>query len=159
AGAPAALDLPADRPRPPVQSFRGATVPLAVPAAVARGLARLAVRQGATPFMAIFAAFAALLGRYTGLDDLLVGSPVANRTHRESEGLIGFFVTLLPLRADLAGDPTLGELLARARVATLGAYAHQELPFERLVEALVPERSLARSPLFQVVLAFQSEPA
>jgi amino acid adenylation domain-containing protein len=150
AGAPAALELPVDRPRPPVRSFRGATVALAFPA----GLRDLARSEGSTLFMTVLAAFSALLGRFTGQTDLVVGSPVAGRTEEGIEDLLGFFVNTLALRADLAGDPSFQVLLGRVRESALAAYAHQDLPFERLVEELQPERDLSLSPLFQVILAF-----
>ncbi|HZF13194.1 MAG TPA: amino acid adenylation domain-containing protein, partial [Thermoanaerobaculia bacterium] len=153
AGAPAVLELPADRPRPPAQSFRGATLHLPVPERLAAGLRALARSEGATLFMAALAAFSALLGRFTGHRDLTVGSPVANRTETGIEDLLGFFVNTLVLRADLSGDPPFSVLLSRVRESALGAYAHQDLPFERLVEELQPERDLARSPLFQVMFA------
>ncbi|HEV7514943.1 MAG TPA: amino acid adenylation domain-containing protein, partial [Thermoanaerobaculia bacterium] len=159
AGAPAVLDLPTDRPRPAVQGFRGGSLPFRLPAAVTASLERLCRRQGVTPFMALLAGFATLLRRWSGQDDLVVGSPVANRTHRETEGLIGFFVNSLALRADLAGEPAFAELLGRVREQALGAYAHQDLPFEKLVEALAPERSLAYAPLFQAFLVLQNTPA
>ncbi|HKV08204.1 MAG TPA: amino acid adenylation domain-containing protein, partial [Thermoanaerobaculia bacterium] len=151
AGAPTVLDVPADHPRPAVQSFRGGArySRLPLPAADLRELSR---REGATLFMATLAAFAALLGRYTGRDDLLIGTPVANRGRGEIEGLIGFFVNVLALRADLSGNPSFSGLLGRARETALAAYSHQDLPFEALVEELRPERDLSRSPLFQVVL-------
>src|SRR5205823_1785135 len=148
-------ELPADRPRPPAQSFRGATEAALLPASLAAGVRALAEREGATPFMALLAAFAALLGRYTGQQDLLVGTPVANRARRELEGLIGFFANTLPIRADLAGAPSFRALLGRVRESCLGAYAHQDLPFERLVEELRPERDPSRNPLVQVVFAYQ----
>jgi pristinamycin I synthase-3/4 len=159
AGFPPDLDLPADRPRPPAPSFRGARVrfTLADEASAAR-LAALALRLEATPYMVLLAAFHALLARATGKTDLLTGSPIANRNRPELEPLIGFFVNTLVLRGDLAGDPSFGELVARTRGTALGAYAHQDLPFERLVEELRPERHLARNPLFQVMLAVQNAP-
>jgi amino acid adenylation domain-containing protein len=153
AGRPAALELPADRTRPPVQSFRGGTLALVFPAGLATGLRALARGEGSTPFMTSLAAFSALLGRFTGQPDLVVGSPVAGRTEEGIEGLIGFFVNTLPLRADLTGDPTFRALLGRVRESALSAYAHQDLPFERLVEELHPERDLSRSPLFQVMFS------
>jgi amino acid adenylation domain-containing protein len=157
AGAPP-LELPADRPRPAVPSRRGGALPLAFPAAVGAALRELERRHGATSFMVLAAAFEALLSRYTGALDLCLGTPVAGRTHREVEGLIGFFVNTLVLRTDLTGDPAFTEILRRVRETTLDAYAHQEVPFERLVEDLVPVRSLRRPPLFQVMLAFQNAP-
>ncbi len=153
AGAPAALELPADRLRPPVQSFRGAILPLAFPAELANGLRVLARSEGSTLFMTALAAFSALLGRFTGQTDLVVGTPVANRREAGSEGLLGFFVNTLALRSDLAGDPPFRALAAQVRESALAAYAHQELPFERLVEELQPARDQSRSPLFQVMFA------
>ncbi|HYH47787.1 MAG TPA: condensation domain-containing protein, partial [Thermoanaerobaculia bacterium] len=158
AGAPAALDLPADRPRPPVQSRSGAHVSIVLPADLRNRLAALARRRAATPFMVLLAAWNALLLRTTGQDDLVVGTPVAGRTRRETEDLIGFFVNTLPLRADLSGDPNFAAALARVRQGVLAAFAHQDLPFEKLVEALAPERDRSRSPIFQVMLAFQDSP-
>jgi amino acid adenylation domain-containing protein len=158
AGAPAALELPADRQRPPVQSFRGATRALAVPAALAARLRGLARGEGSTLFMTALAAFSALLGRFGGQEDLVVGSPVANRTEAAVEELLGFFVNTLALRADLSGDPSCRTLLARVRESALSAYAHQDLPFERLVEELQPERDLSRSPLFQVMCSLAPAP-
>ncbi len=151
AGAPTVLELPADRPRPAAQSFRGAmrAAAVPVPGAALRALAR---RERATPFMLHLAAFAGLLQRLTGRDDLLVGTPIANREQVEIEGLIGFFVNTLVLRAELGGDPDFGELLRRTRDTALGAYAHQDLPFDALVDELRPERDPSRSPLVQVML-------
>ncbi|UGQ48160.1 non-ribosomal peptide synthetase [Massilia endophytica] len=157
AGAPASLDLPADRPRPAVQSFRGASHKLAVPAAVAGRLRALAQEEGATLFMAMLAAFQAVLARWSGQDDVLVGSPIAGRSRSETEGLIGFFANTLVYRGDLSGDPSLRGLLRRVRSTALGAFAHQDLPFERLVEALQPVRDMSRSPVFQVMIALQNE--
>jgi amino acid adenylation domain-containing protein len=158
AGLPPGLDLPADRLRPTVRSFRGGGVPVALDSAVSAGLRRLAAAEGATPFIALLAVFGGLLSRWSGADDLAVGSPVAGRTRLELEGLIGLFVNTLVLRADLAGDPDLREMLRRARETTLAAQAHQDLPFEKLVEELQPERVLGQTPLFQVVLTFQNTP-
>jgi len=156
--APAVLDLPLDRARPAVQRFRGAQLPVRFSAEVQAGLSGLQRVGGATLFMVLMAGFQALLSRLTGQEDLVVGSPIAGRQYLEVEGLIGFFVNTLPLRARLAGPPSFLALLARTRQATLGAYAHQDLPFERLVEELAPERSLAHAPLFQVMLALQNAP-
>ena len=153
AGVPV-LELPADRPRPPVRSTAGALTGFAVPAEVAAGLRAVAREAGATMFMVSFAAFAVLLARYTGLDDVVAGTPVANRNRAETEGLIGFFVNDLVLRADLSGDPSFTELLARVRRTALDAYAHQDLPFEQLVEELVTERDRSRTPLFQVAFRY-----
>ncbi|HEX2188124.1 MAG TPA: amino acid adenylation domain-containing protein [Longimicrobiaceae bacterium] len=156
AGAPRALELPTDRPRPAVQSGRGALHRFAFPAELAAGVRALGRREGTTPFMTLLAGFGALLAKYSGQDDLLLGTPVAGRTRPETEGLIGFFVNTLALRARLDGEPTFRDLLGRTREATLGAFAHQELPFERLVEELEPERDLGRSPLVQVVFSLLS---
>jgi amino acid adenylation domain-containing protein len=155
-GAPAVLELPADRPRPPVQSHRGGRLRVAFPRALAEDVRALARREGATPFMVMLAAFAVLLWRWSGEEDVVVGSPVAGRTRAETEGLIGFFVNTLALRVDLSGNPPFRALLHRVREATLGAYQHQELPFERLVEALHPGRSLSHAPVFQSVFALQN---
>ncbi|HEU0079555.1 MAG TPA: condensation domain-containing protein, partial [Longimicrobiaceae bacterium] len=156
ADAPALLELPTDRPRPAVQSHRGAAFRFAIPPGLSGRLEALGRAGGATPFMTLLAAFQVLLSRYSGQEDVVVGTPVAGRSHPEVEGLIGLFVNTLALRTDLSGDPTFAGVLERVREATLGAYAHQELPFERLVEELQPERSLGHSPLFQVMLAFQN---
>ncbi|MEA2693615.1 MAG: hypothetical protein QOJ16_3002, partial [Acidobacteriota bacterium] len=157
-GLPGPLDLPGDRPRPEVQTFRGARHPLGFPAETVAGLKELGRRQGATLFMTLLAALMVLLHRYSGREDLAIGTPIANRDRVETEGLIGFFVNTLVLRGELAGDPSFRELLARVRETTLGAFAHPDLPFERLVEELQPERDLRHSPLFQVLFAFQSLP-
>ena len=155
AGVPA-LELQADRPRPPVETFRGGERPLVLP--LAGPLRELARHHGATLFMLLLAAFQALLGRYAGSSDLPVGTPIANRHHADLEGVIGLFVNTLVLRTDLAGDPTVRELLARVRETALGAYAHQDVPFERLVEELATERDLSRNPLFQVMLVLENQP-
>ncbi|HEX8559852.1 MAG TPA: amino acid adenylation domain-containing protein [Pyrinomonadaceae bacterium] len=152
------LDLPADRPRPEVQSFRGASLTLALPAALGESLRAVCRREGVTLFMLLVAAFKALLHRYTGQEDVVVGSPIANRNRVEVEGLIGFFVNTLVLRTDLSGRPTFRELLGRVRKVTLEAYAHQDMPFELLVEELQPERSLSRNPLFQVMFQLENTP-
>ena len=153
AGAPALLELPTDHPRPAEPSFRGDTVPVALPAALAERLRALGRREGATPFMVLLAAFQLVLGRHAGSDDVVVGSPIAGRTRREVEPLIGFFVNTLALRADLSGDPAFRALLRRVREGALGAYEHQEVPFEKLVAELQPGRTLSHSPLFQVTFA------
>jgi amino acid adenylation domain-containing protein len=152
------LELPADRARPPAQSFRGAHRPVALPAPVAAALRALAQREGATLFTVLLAALLMLLRRYTGRDDLTVGTPIANRDRPEIEPLVGLFVNTLVLRGDLAGDPPFRQLLAGLREQVLEDFAHRDLPFERLVEELQPERDLAHSPLFQVLFAFQSMP-
>ncbi|HST58815.1 MAG TPA: condensation domain-containing protein, partial [Longimicrobium sp.] len=155
AGAPAALDLPADHPRPAVASYRGASVPAYARPEVLERLRGVARSEGATLFMVLLAAFQALLGRYAGTEDVVVGSPVAGRGRAEVEGLLGMFVNTLVLRTDLSGDPEFRELLRRVRETTLGALGHQDVPFERLVLELQTERSMSRSPLFQV--SFQLE--
>nr|WP_280950027.1 non-ribosomal peptide synthetase [Methylocystis bryophila] len=157
AGAPA-LNLPTDRPRPAVQDHAGATYGFEVPQRVAEGLARLGRREGATLFMVLLAGFQLLLSRYSGQNDVSVGTPVANRRRVELEGLIGFFVNTLVLRTDLSGDPSFRTLLARVRETALGAQAHQDLPFERLVEEVQPVRDLSRDPLFQVMFVLQNAP-
>ncbi len=149
------LELPADRPRPPVQTFRGALVPVAIPGPLATAVRELSRRQGATPFMALLAAFAAVLHQASGQDDLILGTPVAGRNRVETEGMIGFFVNVLPLRIDLSGSPTWEDLLARVRETALEAYDHQDLPFEKLVEALQPKRDLGRAAIRQAGFAFQ----
>ncbi|HET7228485.1 MAG TPA: amino acid adenylation domain-containing protein [Longimicrobium sp.] len=151
AGAPALLELPADRPRPPVQSFRGATERMEVPAALVERLHAVARGESATLFMAALAAFKVLLSKYGAGDDIVVGSPITGRTRTEVEGLIGFFLNTLALRTELGGDPTFRQVVRRVREGALGAWQHQDLPFERLVEALHPERSLSYSPLFQAM--------
>ncbi|HEV2733653.1 MAG TPA: amino acid adenylation domain-containing protein, partial [Longimicrobiaceae bacterium] len=159
AGAPPALELPADRPRPAAWSGRGAAHPFSLPPELSRALEALARAEGATPFMVLLAAWRTLLARWSGQEDLVVGTPVAGRTVAETEPLVGFFVNTLALRTDLSGDPAFREVVARVRDAALGAYAHQELPFERLVEELGVERDLGRNPVFQVVFALQNTPA
>ena len=155
AGAPELLDLPADHPRPPVQSFAGRREAVAVPAALAERLRALARAEGSTLFMVLLAAWQALLGHYAGQDDVVVGTPVAGRTEKELEEVVGLFANTLALRTDLSGDPPFRALLHRVRETMLGAYDHQELPFEKLVEALQPERSLGHSPLFQSLFTLQ----
>ncbi len=155
-GAPGSLELPADHPRPPQQSLRGRDLRRPLADATAAGLRALGRERRQTLFMVALAGFQALLGRYTGQKDLIVGSPVAGRTRPEVAGLVGFFVNTLALRADLAGDPSFDELLARVREACLAAYSHQDLPFETLVEELRPQRDPSRSPLVQVVLLVEA---
>jgi amino acid adenylation domain-containing protein/non-ribosomal peptide synthase protein (TIGR01720 family) len=149
------LELLPDRPRPAVQGHRGAIREMALDASTAAALRSLGQERGATLFMTLLAAFQALAGRWAGQDDVTVGSPVAGRDRPGLEGLIGFFINNLVLRVDVGGRISFTELLGRTREAALGAYAHQELPFERLVEELAPERDLARNPLFQVAFALQ----
>jgi amino acid adenylation domain-containing protein/non-ribosomal peptide synthase protein (TIGR01720 family) len=159
AGAPAVLELPTDRPRPAVQSGRGARHCLQLPEPLCAALSAFSARERVTLFMTLLAAFTTLLHRYTGQVDLVVGSPTANRTRMEIEGLIGFFVNSLALRTDLTGDPTFRELLGRVRAVCLDAYTHQDLPFEKLVEELQPERNMSHSPLFQVMFVLQNTPS
>ncbi|HSK78975.1 MAG TPA: amino acid adenylation domain-containing protein, partial [Thermoanaerobaculia bacterium] len=158
AGAPPVLDLPLDRPRPAVMSDRGGSFAFEVPPALLSGLQALARRQGVTLFMAVLAAFQALLSRASDSDDVSVGTPVAGRGQLRTEGLIGFFVNTLVMRTGLSGEPAFSALLARVREVALAAYAHQDLPFEKLVEELHPERGLSYSPLFQVSFALESDP-
>ncbi|MES1242784.1 MAG: amino acid adenylation domain-containing protein, partial [Acidobacteriota bacterium] len=158
AGVPTVLDLPTDRPRPPVQDFRGGREVLRLPRDLSEALRSLARREGATLFMVLLASFQVLLSRHARQDRLVVGTPVANRGRQEIEGLIGFFVNTLALAGDLSGDPAWRELLGRVREESLGAYAHQDLPFEKLVEELEPQRDLTTSPLFQVMLVLQNVP-
>ncbi len=153
------LELPTDRPRPAVQTFRGARHSLVLPQSLSEGLKVLSRQEGVTLFMTLLAAFNTLLYRYTGQDDIIVGAPIANRNRSEIEGLIGFFTNTLVLRTDLSGNPTFRELLGRVRAVALGAYAHQDLPFEKLVEALHPERDLSHNPLFQVMFILQNAQA
>ncbi|HEX2077116.1 MAG TPA: condensation domain-containing protein, partial [Longimicrobium sp.] len=147
-----ALELAADHPRPAVQSFRGGRERIALDAELSAAVRELGRCEGATLFMTLVAGFELLLSRLSGQEDFAVGTPVAGRTRRETEGLIGFFLNNLVLRADLSGDPTFRELLARVRESTLGAYAHQEVPFEKLIEELRPPRDPARTPFFQVLV-------
>ncbi len=152
------LELPADHPRPPVQTFRGGVETVSIDARTVEALRRLAGAEGATLFMTLVAAFDALLSRLTGETDLVIGTGIANRTRPELEPLIGFFVNALALRLDVSGDPTFREIVGRAREVTLDAFAHQDLPFERLVEELQPTRDLSRNPLFQSAIALQNAP-
>ncbi|HET8643043.1 MAG TPA: amino acid adenylation domain-containing protein, partial [Pseudonocardiaceae bacterium] len=156
AGAPELLALPADRPRPAAQSFRGATYRFRLPEALAGGLERLGHEHDATLFMVLLAGLNAVLHRLTGAEDLVVGTAIANRIRPELEGLVGFFVNTLALRTSLAGDPAFTEVLRRAREVALGAYVHQELPFEKLVEELELARDLSYTPLVQVLLVLQN---
>ncbi|HEY0736330.1 MAG TPA: amino acid adenylation domain-containing protein, partial [Herpetosiphonaceae bacterium] len=152
------LELPSDRPRPAVPTHQGGLVHFMVDAEITSGLRQLSQAAGVTLFMTLLAAFQTLLSRYSGQTDILVGSPIAGRNRSELESLIGFFVNMLVLRTDLSGAPPVRQLLARVRDVCLNAYAHQDLPFEQLVEELHPERSLSYNPLFQVGFALQNTP-
>jgi aspartate racemase len=156
AGANPLLELPTDRPRPPIQTYRGASQSIALPATLTTALKQLCAQEGVTLYMTLLAAFQTLLYRYSRQEDIIVGSPIAGRNRAEIERLIGFFVNTLVLRTDLSGNPSFQELLTRVRATTLDAYAHQDLPFEKLVEELNPERSLSYSPLFQVMFVLQN---
>jgi len=158
AGAPPLMELPADRPRGPLLNRSGATQSFRLSTEISEGLRFLARRQDVTLFMVLLAAFKTLLHRYTGVSDLVIGVPIANRNRAEVENLIGFFVNTLVLRTDLSGNPTFNELLGRVRKVTLEAYAHQDLPFEKLVEEIQPERRLNHNPLFQVAFVLQNVP-
>ena len=157
-GAPPVLELPTDRPRPAVQSYRGDYLTHEISPQLTAGLKALVQREGATLFMGLLTAFYVLLARWTGQQDLVVGTPIAGRQHRETEGLIGFFVNMLALRADISGDPTVGDLLLRVKRVALDAYAHQELPFEKLVEVVNPTRDTARAPITQVTIGLHNQP-
>jgi natural product biosynthesis luciferase-like monooxygenase protein/amino acid adenylation domain-containing protein len=158
AHAPTGLDLPTDRPRPAVQTFRGATHQVCLAPTVANEVVRLSRRQGVTPFMVLLAAFQTVLQRYTGQSDMLIGTPAAGRSRVDTESVVGLLLNTLVLRGDLSGDPAFGELLQRTRQIALDAFAHQELPFEKLAEAVQPNRDLSRPPLFQVMFALQNGP-
>lgn len=155
---PPVLDIPADRPRPPVQSYRGDVHIHVLPVPLLEGMRQLSRREGATPFMVFLAAFQTLLYRYSGQDDIVVGVGNANRPRRELEALVGFFINTLPMRADLSGNPSFRELLAQVRATTLDSYAHQDLPFERLLESVNVERRLSHNPLFQTMVFYQNFP-
>ncbi|HEU4597503.1 MAG TPA: condensation domain-containing protein [Pyrinomonadaceae bacterium] len=157
-GAPALLELPTDRPRPPVQSNRGARHQFTLPRELVESLKELSRGENCTLFMVLLAAWQILLSRHSGQTDISVGTDIANRNREETEGLIGFFVNMLVMRADLSKNLTFRELLGRVREAALGAFAHQDLPFERIVEELRPERNTSHTPLFQVVFVLQNAP-
>jgi amino acid adenylation domain-containing protein len=158
ADAPPLLELPTDRPRPAAQTYRGAVYPFRVSPVVAKALRDLCQQEGVTLFMTLLAAFKVLLSRYSGQSDIVVGTPIAGRTRGETEDLIGFFVNALVMRTDLPGELNFRQLLKRVKDVALGAYAHQDLPFEKLVEELQRERHLSYSPLFQVLFSFQNAP-
>jgi amino acid adenylation domain-containing protein len=157
-GAPQVIDLPADRPRPFVESHRGAIHSFTLPLELTDALRNLSRREGATLFMTLLSGFTLLLSRYSGQRDLLIGTPVANRNRTEFEDVVGFFANTLVLRADLSGELSVRQYLARMGEVCLDAVAHQDLPFDRLVEELQPQRDLSRNPLFQVMFALQNEP-
>ncbi len=151
------LELPTDRPRPPTQSYRGARHPVALSASLSAALRQTCRREQVTLYQLLLAAFQVLLHRYSGQDDIVVGSPFAGRTRSEFEELIGFFVNMLVLRTDVSGNPSFRDLLTRVRMTAIEAYSNQDVPFERLVEELSPERDLSRNPLFQVVFVLQNK--
>ncbi|MBB4636051.1 non-ribosomal peptide synthetase [Longimicrobium terrae] len=159
AGAPELLELPADHPRPARVDPAGAQFGIQLDGTLTAGLRALAQRHGTTPFMVVLAGWAAVLARLSGQDDVVIGTPTANRGRREIEGLIGFFVNTLALRMDLSGAPTVAELLGRVKERTLEAQQHQDIPFEQVVERVDPVRSLSHTPLFQVLFAWQNAPA
>ncbi|NLG49703.1 MAG: amino acid adenylation domain-containing protein, partial [Chloroflexi bacterium] len=153
---PPMLELPTDHPRSPMQTYHGTYQTFELPADVSAAFGRLCQQEGVTPFMGLLAAFQAFLSRYSGQDDIAVGTPIANRTRPESEPLIGFFVNTLVMRGDLSGNPSFRELLQRTREAALGAYAHQDVPFEMVVDAVQPQRDMSHSPLFQAMLVVEN---
>jgi amino acid adenylation domain-containing protein/non-ribosomal peptide synthase protein (TIGR01720 family) len=155
---PDQLELPIDRPRPAVQRFRGATESITLSRELTESLRALSYKQGSTIYMCLLAVFQTLLYRYSGQTDIVTGSPIANRNRSEIEGLIGFFVNALVLRTQVDGDLTMRQMIARVRETCLAAYAHQDVPFEQLVEELQPERDLSRQPLFQVMFILQNLP-
>jgi amino acid adenylation domain-containing protein len=155
-GAPVLLELATDRPRPPVQTFIGARRYVELPGSLVQRLRTLSNREGVTLFMTLLAAFDVLLWRHSGQDDVIVGTPIAGRNRSELEGVIGLFANTLPLRVDLSGNPRFRELLVRVRETALDAYSHQDIPFDKLVEELHPERTLSHTPVFQVIFAFEN---
>ncbi|PBP94067.1 non-ribosomal peptide synthetase, partial [Pseudomonas congelans] len=159
AGAPALLTLPSDRPRPAQQDYSGQLLGLVLDADLTRGLKALSQRHGSSLFMTVMAAWAALLGRLAGQDDVVIGTPVANRLRAEVEDLIGFFVNTLAVRVDLSGRPSVQSLLQQVKQQTLAAQANQDLPFEQVVEVVRPQRSLSHSPIFQAMLSWQNNEA
>ncbi|ARL34164.1 non-ribosomal peptide synthetase [Burkholderia pseudomallei] len=158
-GAPTLLELPTDRPRPPKQSHAGASVEVKLGAALSERVKRLSQRHGVTPYMTLLSSWAAVLGRLSGQEEVVIGSPVAGRNRTEVEALIGFFVNTLALRLDLSSEPTVGELLKRTKAQVLSAQAHQDLPFDQVVERVKPPRSTAHPPLFQVMFDWHNTPA
>jgi amino acid adenylation domain-containing protein len=158
AGAPAMIDLPLDHPRPPVQSYRGLRQALLIPRPLVDALRALSQKEGATLFMVLLAAFQTLLFRYTHQEDIVVGTPIAGRNRKDIEGIIGLFTNTLVMRTDFSNNPTFREMMKRVREVALGAYDHQDLPFEKLVMELKPDRTLSHAPLFQVMFVLQNNP-
>ncbi|RYZ45464.1 MAG: non-ribosomal peptide synthetase, partial [Myxococcaceae bacterium] len=158
AGVSPALELPTDRPRPPEQTFHGAMLPVKFPRGLSESLKALGHKEGVTPFMLLLAAFQVVLHRYSGQESFSIGAPMAGRDQAQLEGLLGIFANTLALRTWLEGNPTFRELLQRVKEGSVRAFAHQHLPFEKLVEELQPERDLGRAPLFQVLFSFQNTP-
>ncbi|KAF9954392.1 hypothetical protein BGZ65_004045, partial [Modicella reniformis] len=156
ADAPVLLNLPTDRPRPPQQSYAGDHLPIRLDPQLTQALKKLSQEYGMTLYMTILAAWGSVLSRLSGQDDIIIGSPTANRNHHQIESLIGLFVNTLALRIDLSGDPTVRQLLQRVRSSTLDAQAHQDFPFEQVVDIVQPARSLSHSPLFQVMFVWQN---
>ncbi|MFK5970600.1 MAG: amino acid adenylation domain-containing protein [Candidatus Marithrix sp.] len=156
ANIPALLELPTDKKRPPIQSFKGSSLPFTLSAELTLSLKQLSQRTGTTLFMTLWSAFAVLLSRYSGQDDIVIGSPIANRTRSEIESIVGFFVNTLVLRLDLSDNPSFETVLQQAQKTALGAYSNQDVPFEKLVEILQPERNLNHTPLFQVMFVLQN---
>ena len=157
ADAPVLLELPTDRPRPARQSFAGTYVPISIDRELTQALKQMSGRHGTTLFMTLLTAWAAVLSRLSGQQDLMIGAPIANRGRQETEGLIGFFVNTLALRIDLGNDPSVAALLARVRSAVLEGQDHQDLPFEQVVEIVQPPRRLDHTPVFQVIFTWQSD--
>ncbi len=157
-GAPSVLELPTDRPRPPVQTFRGSVQSIVLSEELTRGVREMSQREGMTLFMGLMGGFQALMMRYSGQEEIVVGTPIAGRSRVETEELIGFFVNTLVMRTEVRGRESVGELMRRVKEVAIGGYAHQEVPFERLVEEMKPERSLSYSPIFQVMFVLQNTP-
>ncbi|NQY37584.1 MAG: amino acid adenylation domain-containing protein, partial [Alteromonadaceae bacterium] len=157
-GLPPLLNLPTDRPRPVKQTFHGSNISVKLSERLSARLDQLSQAHGVTLYMTLLSAFSVLMSRYSGQDNLAIGTPIANRTRQETEGLIGFFANTLVMRSDLTTDPRLVDFLKQTRETALQAYAHQDIPFERLVEEINPERSLSHSPLFQVMFSLQNMP-
>ncbi len=157
-GAPSVLELPTDHPRPPVQTFRGSSRAITLTEELTRGVREMSRREGVTLFMALLGGFQALMMRYSGQEEIVVGTPIAGRSRVETEGMIGLFVNMLVMRTEVRGRESVGELMRRVKEVAIGGYAHQEVPFERLVEEMKPERSLSHSPIFQVMMVLQNTP-